>query len=87
MKVAENPDVFDKLAEKLGEKLYDRAWDVSGINEKLDTVLAKLTDHDSRFDNIDTDIRDLRQRFERADKRLDNIDRHLGINSNKGESS
>ena len=90
--MADNPEfaakLADAIAEKLGEKLYGRGWNIAGIEEKLDKVLAKLDDHDNRFDRLDTSIADLRAKDDLIDRevrkvnnRLDSIDGHLGINT------
>ena len=90
--MADNPEVWNKLAdaiaEKVGDRLYERGWSTAGIEERLDKIDAKLKDHDRRFDNLDHAISDLRGRheihageFRKVNKRLDSIDGHLGINT------
>ena len=80
--MADNIDVFDRLAdavaEKLGEKLYARGWDTAGIDDKLDTILAKLNEHDRRFDTVD-------RQFETIENNLQAFSEKQGMFERKTE--
>ena len=84
--MAKDPEALDrlatKLAEKVGDKLFEAGFDLTGINEALARIESKL----EQLDTINHNIQDLRARHELHDRefrkvngRLDSIDRHLGI--------
>ena len=89
--LADNPDVFAKLAdavtEKVGEKIYDQGWNTDGIEKRLDKIEAKLTDHERRFDVLARNFQTLGEKLDgierRTSQRLDRIDDHLSINTRR----
>ena len=92
--MANDPKVLDrlatKLAEKVGDKLFEAGFDLTGINEALARIESKLEQHDRRFDTLDHSIQDLRAKnqlhdgeFRKIHDRFDAIDDHLGINTDQ----
>ena len=90
--MANDPKALDrlatKLAEKVGAKLFEAGFDLTGINEALARIESKLEQHDRRFDTLDHSIQDLRAKnqlrdreFRKINDRFDAIDNHLGINT------
>ena len=88
--MADNPEVWNKLADaiadKVGDRLYERGWSISGIEERLDKIDSKLTDHDSRFDTLESKFQSFGERQEEFSRvlgkvsgRLNTIDGRLGI--------
>ena len=90
--MANNPEFASKLADavarRVGEELETRGWDGAGIEDKLDKVLDTQSSHGELLETMHHNIQDLRARhdihdreFKKVNKRLDNIDVHLGINT------
>ena len=89
--MANNPEALDrlatKLAEKVGDKIFDAGFDLTGINESLARIESKLESHDRRFDTIDHNFHMLGEKVDLTNREMrkvnDRIDStsHLGINT------
>ena len=91
--MADNPEfaakLADALAERLGNKLRDAGFDLSGIEQSLDTIQDTLKNHDRRFDTLDHNFETLGEKLQLHDGEFrkgqrssrQKIDGHLGINT------
>lgn len=90
--MANDPTALDrlatKLAEKVGDRLFQAGFDLTGVNEKLDQVIDTQRQQGELLNTMHGNIQNLRGRVDltnrevrKVNNRIDSIDAHLGINT------
>ena len=100
--MADHPEFAAKLADAITERLDEKyGWrqgeladGFEKLSQKTDQILAKLEDHDMRFDTLDHNFQMLGEKVDltnsevrKVNGRIDSIDRHLGINTDTKRSA
>ena len=69
----------------MAEEIPDERFK-SEVMRLLNTVIAKLGDHDQRFESIDQRFESIDQRFESIDQRLGNLEKDMSeVKTDLGE--